>query len=45
MNQNPKVSITANSVVADILGGNRFVRTLEQYKMFPDEKSLENMTR
>lgn len=43
MNQNPKVSVTANSPVADILGGNRFVKTLEQYKMFPDEKSVENV--
>ena len=43
VNQNPQVSVTANSVVADILGGSMSVKTLEQYQTFPDEKSFENM--
>lgn len=43
INQNPQVSVTANSPIADILGGNRFIKTTEQYKNYPDEKSFENV--
>jgi hypothetical protein len=45
MNQNPDVSVTANSLVADIFIGAELLKKQEVYENFPDEKSLDNITR
>ncbi len=43
INQNPKVSVTANSPLVDILGNASLIKNTEAYKNFPDEKSVNNV--
>lgn len=43
MNQNPKVSVTANSPLVDILGNISVIKNIATFKNFPDEKSFDNV--
>ena len=45
MNQNPDISVTANSLVADIFTGAELLKNDEVYKNYPDEPSLDNITK
>lgn len=45
MNQNPKVTVTANSMVADIFIGAELLKTTDIYLNYPDEQSLDNITK
>jgi len=44
LNQNQKISVTANSLVPDIFFSLEKVKNVEGYSVFPDEKSLENIS-
>lgn len=44
MNQNPKVAVTANSMVCDIFCGSALLKNTDIYANYPDEKSLDNVT-
>jgi sulfotransferase len=44
MNQNPKVAVTANSMVADIFIGAEMLKKTDMYSNYPDEQSLDNIT-
>lgn len=43
LNQNKKISVTANSIVPDIFFSVQQLKEVEGYKVFPDKKSLENV--
>lgn len=43
INQNPKVSVTANSLVLHLYGNILKLKNLETYQNFQDEKSLNNV--
>jgi sulfotransferase len=45
MNQNPKVSVTANSMVADIFIGAEMLKKTDIYANYPDGQSLDNITK
>jgi hypothetical protein len=45
MNQNPKISVTANSMISNIFIGAELLKTSEIYNNYPDEKSLDNITK
>jgi len=43
INQNPKVSVTANTILTDVMYQLYLLKDYEIYKNFPDEKSLNNI--
>ena len=43
LNQNPGISVTANSVVGDMIGGLSSLRKAESFQSFPDEASYGNV--
>ena len=43
LNQNPKINLTANTIVTDILYQLHLLKDYEIYKNFPDEQSLDNI--
>jgi len=43
INQNPKLNLTANTIVTDILYQLYLLKDYQIYKNFPDEKSLDNV--
>ena len=43
LNQNPRVKVTANSIVPDIIWRTECLKQDEIYHNFPDEKSLDNV--
>ena len=43
INQNPKVAVTSNSIVPDIIWRTECLKQDEIYHNFPDEKSLDNV--
>ncbi len=43
MNQNPKIAVTANSITPDILWQTQKLKTNETFKVFPDERSMDNV--
>lgn len=43
INQNPKVSVTANTILTDVIYQLHLLKDYEIYKNFPDEKSLNNI--
>ena len=45
INQNPKVAVTANSVIADMLGELYILKHTDIFKNFPDHKSFDNVTK
>tara|TARA_R110000824_G_scaffold160463_2_gene335281 strand:+ start:1092 stop:1943 length:852 start_codon:yes stop_codon:yes gene_type:complete len=45
MNQNPKVSVTANSMVCDIFIGAEMLKKTDIYANYPDTQSLDNITK
>ena len=45
INQNPDVSVTANSMVADIFIGAELLKQQGVHKNYPDTKSLDNITK
>ena len=45
INQNPKVAVTANSVIADMLGELYMLKHTDIFKNFPDHKSFDNVTK
>ena len=45
INQNPNVSLTAHSVVADILWQLELIKRDQTFLNFPDSKSFENVTK
>ena len=45
INQNPKVAVTANSIVAEMLGELYTLQNIDIFKNFPDHKSFENVTK
>ena len=45
INQNPKVVVTANSIVAEMLGELYTLQNIDIFKNFPDHKSFENVTK
>lgn len=44
MNQNPKIAVTANSLVCDMFCGTVLIKNTDLYQNYPDEKSLLNVT-
>ena len=44
-NQNPKVAVTANSLIADMLGELYMLKHIDVFKNFPDHKSFNNVTK
>jgi len=44
INQNPDISVTANSVVCDIFCGTVLIKNTDLYCNYPDEQSLLNVT-
>jgi len=45
INQNPKVAVTANSIVAEMLGELYTLQNIDIFKNFPDHKSFDNVTK
>jgi len=45
INQNPKVAVTANSIIADMLGELYMLKNTDIFKNFPDHKSFDNVTK
>ena len=45
INQNPKVAVTANSIIADMLGELYSLKNTDIFKNFPDHKSFDNVTK
>ncbi len=45
INQNPKVAVTANSIIADMLGELYTLQNTDIFKNFPDHKSFDNATK
>ena len=45
MNQNPDVSVTANSIVSRCFNNSQFLKNEEVYQNYQDEESLNNVTR
>ena len=45
INQNPKVAVTANSIIADMLGELYTLQNIDIFKNFPDHKSFDNVTK
>ena len=45
INQNPKVAVTANSIIADMLGELYLLQNTDIFKNFPDHKSFDNATK
>jgi len=45
MNQNPKVAVTANSMVCDIFCGSALLKGTDVYQNYPDEESLDNVVK
>ena len=45
INQNPKVAVTANSIIADMLGELYTLQNTDIFKNFPDHKSFDNVTK
>ena len=45
INQNPKVAVTANSLIADMLGELYMLKDIDVFKNFPDHKSFNNVTK
>jgi len=43
INQNPKLNLTANTVLTDVLYQLHLIKDYQIYKNFPDEKSLDNI--
>lgn len=43
INQNPNVSVTANSPVVDILGNASLIKNTETFRNYPDSHSLDNV--
>lgn len=43
INQNPKINITANSILTDIIYQLHLIKSYSIYKNFPDENSLNNI--
>jgi len=43
INQNPKINITSNTILADVMYRLHLLRDTDIYKNFPDEKSLNNI--
>lgn len=43
LNQNPNISVTANSVVGDMIGGLSSLRKAESFQSFPDQASYGNV--
>ena len=45
INQNPKVAVTANSIIADMLGELYTLQNSDIFKNFPDHKSFDSVTK
>ena len=45
MNQNPKVAVSANSMVSDIFTGSELLKSSDHFANYPDERSLDNVTK
>ena len=45
INQNPKVAVTANSLIADMLGELYTLQNSDIFKNFPDHKSFDSVTK
>ena len=45
INQNPKVAVTANSIIADMLGELYMLQNTDIFKNFPDHKSFDSVTK
>ena len=45
INQNPKVAVTANSIIADMLGELYLLQNIDVFKNFPDHKSFDSVTK
>jgi hypothetical protein len=45
INQNPKVAVTANSIIAEMLGELYTLQHTDIFKNFPDHKSFDNVTK
>ena len=45
INQNPKVAVTANSIIADMLGELYLLKNTDIFKNFPDHKSFDSVTK
>ena len=45
LNQNPKIAMTANSIIADMLGELYLLKHTDIFKNFPDHKSFDNVTK
>ena len=43
LNQNPRIKVTANSIVPDIIWRTECLKQDQIYHNFPDEKSLDNV--
>jgi len=43
LNQNPKINLTSNTILTDVLYQLLLIKDYEIYKNFPDEKSLNNI--
>ena len=43
MGQNPRIKVTANSLVCDMVGGLATLKNLEAFKSFPDHDSFDNV--
>jgi len=43
INQNPKINLTSNTILTDVLYQLLLIKDYEIYKNFPDEKSLNNI--
>ena len=43
MNQNPKISVTTNSIVCDIFCGVYTMKESERFKNYPDKQSFDNV--
>lgn len=45
INQNPKVAVTANSIIADMLGELYTLQNSDIFKNFPDHRSFDSVTK
>ena len=45
INQNPKIALTANSTIANMLGELYMLKHTDIFKNFPDHKSFDNVTK
>jgi len=45
INQNPRIAVTANSIIADMLGELYILKHTDIFKNFPDHKSFDNVTK